>query len=248
MAGASGGRGDVCSGGGRLSAGGWGVKGPNLCLAAHESAALLDCVSPLPCLALAFPSHPATCSRAGWGSPHPKGHGGCGRAWLGARRRGRHPGQRSCVEPAAPRDAHCPPPVSPQVWCCCSQFSISRTRTKSIVPSARVERRRADCAVRAGLRAGQHAWLDGTRLYDRSPSLQAWKVLLPLVPCWALPDPERVGTWRVCGAAVGSLFLPLFWLFPPSLCRTTVSQLAPVCQGLGAAGGLVSQWTVLYYD
>lgn len=82
-------------------------------------------------------------------SPHPEGHGGCGRAWLGAGWQDvgqrappspRHLGpQELCVELAVPCDAHFPPPVSPQVRCCCSQFSISRMRTKSNVLSARVE-------------------------------------------------------------------------------------------------------------
>lgn len=142
-------RGDVCGSGGRLNTG---EKSPNFCLAAWKSAALLDCVSPLPRSALPSPltlpplpkqaeDHPL--------SPQPEAHGGCSQAWLGvgwqdvgqhAQPSPRHLGlEELCIELAVPHDAHFPPPISPQVRCCCSQFSISRMRTKSNVLSARVE-------------------------------------------------------------------------------------------------------------
>lgn len=138
--------GGVCGSGGKLKTVGHGKK-VQTCV--WLSVKVLLCwTASLPCLGrpcLPFSPLPKQ-AEVPLLSPHPEGCGGCAWAWLGVgwQMWGSVPSHRLitaleelCVKLAVPRDAHFPPPVSPQVRCCCSQFSISRMRTKSNVLSAR---------------------------------------------------------------------------------------------------------------
>lgn len=109
----------------------------NLCLAACESAALLDCSSPSPCSALlALPPAPkqAEVPAVPVSGGSVEGRlclAGSGMAWCGAAHLpiSSPPGPEELfVVQAASHNTHFPP-VSPQVRCCCSQISISRMRT-----------------------------------------------------------------------------------------------------------------------
>lgn len=177
MGAVSGTRGDVCGSGGQLNTGRQGKKVQNcVCLPAE----VLRCwPASLPCFARPCPPlspcNPFQSSFRIPRCPHTwRSWEGGGRAWGSVPSqlpvtRGWRSSAWTCQRPVVLTSPF--PPVSPQVRRCCSQFSMSRTRTPVTCPES------GGCAAQAGLRAGQRPAGRHLPLCHRGPSLRALAVL-----------------------------------------------------------------------